>query len=183
MGGAGAGSGGTAVAAALQVAANVGAGGWAEWLGRPASDLLTADDVERITRYVMGRVMADPIIATALLFPLSSGLALAQLKNTEDAIRAGLTARIGQPLSSIPADLGKLDEVKRGVPGINGPATGWGDAGDWIGQLVAGAGDIAAHGLLLAGILAVLLLGLWYLFRDGTGAASPLDVAASVAGR
>jgi len=34
-----------------------------------------------------------------------------------------------------------------------------------ITQAIAGLGDLAAHGAVLVAILAVLLLGLWYLFR------------------
>lgn len=114
----------------------------------------------------MGRIMADPIIAAALVFPLTNGFVISQVKATEDAIRKGLQARIGRPLSEVPADLGKLQEVRDGVPGLAGPTSGWGAAGDWVGQIINGVGDIAAHGLLLAGIIAVLLLGLWYLFRQ-----------------
>lgn len=63
----------------------------------------------------------------------------------------------GQPIGDVP-----LRTIYNASPAANNVGT-WAD--DLIGRLLAGAGDLAAHGAVLVAILAVLLLGLVFLFR------------------
>lgn len=62
----------------------------------------------------------------------------------------------GMPIDDVPI---------RAIYNASPAALNVGQIGGWVGDLIAGLGNVAAHGLLLLAILGVLLLGLVYLFR------------------
>lgn len=107
--------------------------------------------------YVLGRIMADPVIAFMLGNPATQALAMLQLKGTEDGLRAALTARIGTPIGSIPNDVGKFPELAPILDPVGEATRG---VQDWVGQLVEGLGGVAVRGGVLFGIVVVGIIGL-----------------------
>lgn len=126
-------------------------------LKKPPDTTVTETEVREIADYALEKIKADPLIIAMFSTPLTAAIAISQLSSTADALYAGLRPFIGRPLGEIPNDLGKLNEVRKGIPGFTGAADLL--SSGWVADLTAGLAGVVGHGVLLVAIVALGLLG------------------------
>lgn len=153
-GGAGAGAGGGAGAGSGGAAVPVVADG-------PADDIL-----QQSFAAAVGKRITDPFLQADLRrmvdlwFSTTGGNAYNGFHSAEEmwaALDPAAAPYYGMPIGDVP-----LRTIYNASPAANNVGT-WAD--DIVTRAMAALGDLAAHGAVLVAILAVLLLGLWYLFR------------------
>jgi len=142
-------------------------GGWAVVCHKQPSDPLTDRDIDTIVTYVVTQMTALPWWSVAgMMIPGLGAYITYEQSQTINSIKRNLQPYIGQPIGSIPNDLGQVPGVIADIPGASGNPLDV--LGGWVQPLLSGLSDIGFKAIFLIVILVALLMGLRQVLESRT---------------